>query len=431
MSKNKVAVIGAGPMGLSVALQLAKNGAEPIIFEADDRIGGMAAPFDFSGIEIERYYHFHCAPDKALLNLLDELNLRNKLHWVPTRMGFWYQNALYEWGNPIALLKFPHLDLISKVRYGLHAYLTTKSNSWVALDSKSATNWIKQWIGAKAYIVLWEKLFKYKFYEYSDDISAAWIWSRIRRLGRSRANLFEEKLAYIEGGSQTLLSAMQERIEQLGGSFRLSSPVKKILIQEGQVTGIELSDGIEYFSKVVSTIPIPYVPLIIPDMPKDLLAQYRAKKNIAIVCVIVKLAVRLSEYFWLNINDDEMDIPGLVEYSNLRPMEGNLIYVPFYMPGEHPKYQEPDIIFIEKVKRYLKKIKPELREEDVLDIRAHRYRFAQPIGERGYLENLPPVALPIGGLWVGDTSYYYPDDRGISESVAFGQNLANLALAKN
>ena len=37
--KKKIAVLGAGPMGLAAAYQLAMDGFEPIVFEADDRLG--------------------------------------------------------------------------------------------------------------------------------------------------------------------------------------------------------------------------------------------------------------------------------------------------------------------------------------------------------------------------------------------------------
>lgn len=119
-----------------------------------------------------------------------------------------------------------------------------------------------------------------------------------------------------------------------------------------------------------------------------------------------------------------MDIPGLVEYTNLRPMDSHIIYVPFYMPGEHPKFKDSDQVFLEKVKTYLKKINPDLADEDFIDLRASRYRHAQPICQPGFLEYLPPVDLPIKGLWVADTSYYYPEDRGISESIDFGRSIA-------
>ena len=427
--KKKVAVLGAGPMGLAVAYQLARDGHQPVVYEADDRIGGMTAAFDFSGLSIERYYHFHCISDHAFLKVLDELGLSQKMHWVPTRMGYWYLNQLQPWGNPIALLKFKGLSFLAKFRYGLHAYLSTKRNDWKFLDKVNAVQWIKGAVGSEAYEVLWRKLFDYKFYEYADNLSAAWIWSRIRRIGRSRYNLFKEKLGYLEGGSETLLQAMRSDIEKRGGKILLSSPVQKVHISNGAVAGVEVGGQVEQYDRVISTVPLPYIPRILPDLPKDILKQFEGVTNIAVVCIIAKLKKPLTENFWLNTNDPEMDIPGIVEYSNLRPLDHSIVYVPFYMPGEHPKFSDPDEVFLQKVRIYFKKINPDISDDDFLDIRASRYRFAQPIGIPGYLETIPPAKLPIDGLWVADTSYYYHEDRGISESIDFGRKMAQDAVA--
>ncbi|CAH0245248.1 protoporphyrinogen oxidase [Pseudomonas sp. JAI111] len=425
---QRVAVLGAGPMGLAVAYQLARDGHKPVVFEADDRVGGMTAAFDFSGTTIERYYHFHCISDHAFLKVLDELGLASKMRWVETKMGYWYQNRLQPWGNPIALLKFKGLSLTAKVRYGLHAFLSTKRNDWKPLDNVEATGWIKRWVGAEAWEVLWKRLFDYKFYHYTDNLSAAWIWSRIRRIGRSRYSLFREKLGYLDGGSDTLLQALKADIEKHGGIICLKSPVNRVIIEHGKVQGVVCGEEIQRFDKVISTVPLPYVPSLMPDLPQDILARFAALKNVAVVCVIAKLRKPLTENFWLNTNDPEMDIPGLVEYTNLRPMNEHIVYVPFYMPGEHPKFAEPDQAFLDKVRRYLKKINPTLNDEDFIDIRASRYRHAQPICDPGYLDRLPPVSLPVQGLWVADTSYYYPEDRGISESIDFGRNMARDAV---
>lgn len=427
-AKQRIAVLGAGPMGLAVAYQLARDGHHPVVFEADDRVGGMTACFDFNGLQIERYYHFHCTSDHAFLQVLDELAIAHKMRWVETKMGYWYQRRLQAWGNPIALLKFRGLSLTAKFRYGLHAFLSTKRKNWKPLDTVEATGWIKRWVGAEAWEVLWRRLFDYKFYHYSDNLSAAWIWSRIRRIGRSRYDLFREKLGYLEGGSTTLLDALKADIERHGGEIRLKSPVRRVLIEQGTVRGVETDAGTDAFDTVISTVPLPYVPRLMPDLPADLLRKFESVPNIAVVCVIAKLTKPLTENFWLNVNDDAMDIPGLVEYSNLRPLQHAIVYVPFYMPGEHAKYAEPDQVFIDKVRRYLKTINPELRDEDFIDIRASRYRHAQPICEPGFPDRLPPVALPVHGLWVADTSYYYPEDRGISESIGFGRAMARDAV---
>lgn len=426
---ERVAVLGAGPMGLAVAYQLAKEGKHPVIFEADDRVGGMTAGFDFSGLTIERYYHFHCISDHAFLQILQELGIESKMRWVETKMGYWYQNALQPWGNPIALLKFRGLSIVAKFRYGLHAFLCTKRNDWKPLDNVEAIGWIKRWVGAEAYEVLWRRLFDFKFYDFKDNLSAAWIWSRIRRIGRSRYSLFKEKLGYLEGGSTTLLDAMSDAIKKAGGEIRLSSRISKVVIESGQVKGVVSNGELESFDKVISTIPLPYIPSIMPDLPANIIEKFENIKNIAVVCVIAKLKKAVTENFWLNTNDPDMDIPGLVEYTNLHPLDEHIVYVPFYMPGEHSKFQEPDENFIHKVKQYLKKINPSLSNDDFLDIRASRYRYAQPICGPEYLDTIPDAKLPVKGLWVADTSYYYPEDRGISESIDFGRKLAKDAAS--
>ncbi len=427
--KKSIAVLGAGPMGLAVAYQLARDGHRPVVFEADDRIGGMAACFDFGGIEIERYYHFHCISDHAFLGMLEELGIADRMRWVETKMGYWYQNRLQPWGNPLALLRFRGLSFVAKFRYGLHAFACTRRNDWQPLDRLEATGWIKRWVGAEAYEVLWRRLFDYKFYDHAGNLSAAWIWSRIRRIGRSRHDLFREKLGYLEGGSNTLLQAMRTTIEDKGGVIRLRAPVNRIVIQYGQIRGVEVGGQFESFDRVISTVPMPYIPRIAPDLPPELLEQYRSLKNIAVVCVIARLKRPLTENFWLNVNDPDMDIPGLVEYTNLRPLGEHIVYVPYYIPGEHPGYAEPDAVFLDKVKAYLLRINPALTANDILEMRASRYRYAQPICEPGFLKRLPPAKTPVEGLWIADTSYYYPEDRGISESIEFGRRMARDASA--
>ncbi|SPC11707.1 NAD(P)/FAD-dependent oxidoreductase [Cupriavidus taiwanensis] len=423
---QRIAVLGAGPMGLGVAYQLVRDGHKPVIYEADDRIGGMAACFDFGGTSIERYYHFHATSDVAFFEVLKELGLTDKLQWRKTRMGYYFQGQVQPWGNPIALLKFKGLSFIAKFRYGLHAFLSTKRNDWRPLDKVEATGWIRRWIGEEAWEVLWRRLFDYKFYEYAENLSAAWIWSRIRRIGRSRYNLFHEKLGYLDGGSDTLLNAMRDAIIAGGGEFRLSTPVQRVVIENDSVKGVSTKDGIDTYDKVISTVPLPYVPQIMPDLPAHLLEKFKSVKNVAVVCIIAKLKNQVTDNFWLNVNDPDMDIPGIVEYTNLRRMDEHIVYVPYYVPGEHPKYQEPDHVFVDKVKRYLIKINPALQETDFIEVRASRYRFAQPICEPGFLDRLPPIQLPIRGLLVADTSYYYPEDRGISESIGLARKMARM-----
>ena len=428
MARN--AIIGAGPMGLVCALELLKRGESVDIFEHDDRIGGMSATFDFDGLQIERFYHFICKTDHALLTLLRELGIDDRLRWTDTRMGFYCDGRLYPWGTPQALLRFDKLGWIEKARYALHILHTKNIRDWRALDGVSAMAWLKRWLGERAWRVLWQRLFDLKFYQYGEQLSAAWLGTRIQRVALSRRNMFHESLGFIDGGSATLLESLRAAIENGGGRIHLRASVQRVVTADGAVRGIVAGGAEQPFDRVISTVPIQYVPRLVPELPEAFIARIRAIENIPVVCVVLKLARRLTENFWMNISDATIDVPGLIEYSNLNPDAGPaIVYAPFYMPKTHPKYARDNAAFIEEVLGYLPKLNPDFRRDWVLATHCHRYEFAQTISPPGFYAMLPPMRTPIEGLFMADTAYYYPEDRSISESATVGRKLARVALS--
>ncbi|HEY8586938.1 MAG TPA: NAD(P)/FAD-dependent oxidoreductase [Rhodanobacter sp.] len=423
----KYVVLGAGPMGLMTAIELLKAGHEVDIYERDDRIGGMSASFDFDGLEIERYYHFICKTDFALFELLKDLGLSDKLRWTDTKMGFFYNGRLYKWGTPFALMAFDGLDFISKIRYGLHAMYTKNIKDWRPFDRMRATEWIRRWVGKRAYDVLWKSLFELKLFEHGDEVSAAWIGTRLKRVALSRRNLMQETMGYLEGGSATLLKAMERFIVDRGGHIHLKSGIDRVNISAGRICGIQVGDTEHPCQAVISTAPIQYVPRLVPELPSEFTARINRIQNIPVACVILKLKQPLTENFWMNINDPLIDIPGVIEYSNLNHMTPSILYAPFYMPKTHPKWANSNDQLIAEVIGYLHKLNPAFSPNWVLARHCHRYDFAQTICPPGFYDTLPPMKTPITGLYMADTSYYYPEDRSINESIAAARKLAATA----
>jgi protoporphyrinogen oxidase len=122
-----------------------------------------------------------------------------------------------------------------------------------------------------------------------------------------------------------------------------------------------------------------------------------------------------------------MAIPGVIEYSNLHNPGAHIVYVPYYMPKTHTKYRRPDADYFIEVDAYLARINPAFGPDWVLASRVSRYEFAQTVCTPGFFEKLPPMKTSIGGFFMADTSYYYPEDRSISESIRIGNTLATLA----
>lgn len=429
VQKQTIAVIGAGPMGLMCAYELLKQGHAVTVYERDDRIGGMSAMFDFAGTRIERFYHFICKTDAPMFALLKELNLSDKLRWRDTDMGFYYDGKLYPWGNPKALLTFPKLSLMLKVRYALMAWTTCRIKDWRALDKIGVKEWLVKWLGEEGYQKLWHPLFYYKFYQYKDELSAAWLGTRIKRVGLSRRSIFQETMGYLEGGSEVLLNAMEEKVCALGGKIVLNADVKEVICENGQVRGLRVGEQVIACTTAVSTIPLPYVSKLVPSLSAATRQQIDAIKNVGVACVLFKLRQPFSRYFWMNIHDARFEIPGMIEYTNLNPAEESILYVPYYMPVDHAKYRWRDEQFIAEAKRYLQTIRPDFKDEWILNTHVARYAFAQTVCSPNFYAQLPAMRSEIKGFYMADTAYYYPEDRSISESVQVGTQLANQVCA--
>jgi len=415
-------------MGLAAAYELTKQGYPVLLFEKQAVLGGLAASYEWQGIGLEKYYHFICLPDNVYVGLITELGLKPKLKWRQSKMSYFYNGELYRWGDPLSLMAFPGLKLEQKIRYGLNVLYSKIFSNWKKIEDRSAVDWLKSWLGEEAYEVLWKTLLDMKFWNYADEVSAAWIWSRIRRVANSRKWLFHEYSGYLEGGTATFIGKIAEEIKKKGGEIMISAPVTSITAVNGSVASITSGNKEYNVGAVISTIPLPEILSIKVDLPKAYRDQIARIKNIGVVCLALLLKRPLTDNFWLNIKDPRIGLPGLIEYTNLNDSlarQGkHLIYMPLYIDSDSPKYAQPDAEFFAEYVNWLKIIVPDLKDNDILGYKVFRDPHAQPVPEKGFTGLLPAMVSPINKLLIADTSYYFPEDRTIDQSITLGKKLA-------
>jgi protoporphyrinogen oxidase len=206
----------------------------------------------------------------------------------------------------------------------------------------------------------------------------------------------------------------------------LNSAVRRIDAEGGHTTGVDTAAGFFAGDHVISTVPMPYVPPMIADIPGGWKLSYDSIKTVGICCVILKLKRAVSPHFWVNLSGVPHDLPGIIEFSNLRPVGHSIVYAPYYMPTTNVKFLWPDEKLVDDAFQCLQILKPALTRADLLDSKVSRLRHAQTICPPGFASSSPPTRTPIQGLQIADTSSYYPEDRSISESVHLGRKMARL-----
>jgi protoporphyrinogen oxidase len=416
----KVLIAGAGVMGLAAALDLLEGGHQVEVFEAAERPGGLAGSFDFGGIRAEKFYHFLCGCDRVYFRWLERLGIAKRLRWRRTGMAVFRDGRLLSFGDPLSLLRFSPLSPISRIRYGLHVLSAKNRGDWKELEDVRARDWLIEGAGEEAYRVVWEPLLRQKFADETDSISAAWIWSRIHRLASSRNRAFQERLGYLEGGSDAFVDALTEAVAAKGGRIHCASPIENLYIEDSRIQGARASGRDHPADAVVSTIPLSFLLRIAPDLPRGYRDRVLDLGNIGVRCIVLNLKKPLTPYFWINVNDD-LPVCGLIEYTNLNPPEAfegrTLLYSPLYVPASHPRYHCPEDEVLEETLESIARIVPGFDRGAVVDYRVFREPYAQPVCPVGFTSRLAPLRTPVENLVAADTTHLLPHDRSIADSL--------------
>jgi protoporphyrinogen oxidase len=308
--------------------------------------------------------------------------------------------------------------------------------NWAPLDRKRAEQWLISLRGREAYKATWRPLLARKFPEAHQEISAAWVWHRVYRLASSRRTLFHrERLGSVAGGTQTLVDALEGRLIESGVTLHRGTPVSRIRVRDGVAVGLDTAERSRFdFDYVVSAVPLPTFLRLVQGYPAAARRRLSMIDFIGVVCVVLRLRRPLTKCFWLNINDSRIPFNGCIEYTNLNPAatpDGSaILYVPHYLPTDHPRFTAGDQDLLEESFASLRLIHGELERDDVLDFAVSREAYAQNLCRAGFSDLVPPHETPIEGLYLIESSQLYPADRSISGTLELADNVARAIGAR-
>jgi protoporphyrinogen oxidase len=428
----RIAVVGGGLTGMTAATKLAEGGAQVVLYEADRNLGGVAGSFEVHGTKLEKFYHHIFTSDTAIAGLIERLGLGASLEWRPTTTSY-YAETVYRLATPMDVIRFRPLPFVDRIRMGLLVFQARFVGDWRGLEAQTSREWLIAKAGQRVYDTVWGPMLRGKFGTYADEVSAVWIWNKLKLRGGSRGKAGQEVLGYLRGGFGLMIDALETRLLTLGVTIHKGSPVRAIEKTDGGFT-VTAAEGAaaEQFDKVLVTTAPPLFAAMVPWMPESYLRQLHAIKYLANVCAVLELTQSLSDVYWLNISDNSVPFVGLVEHTNLqRPdMYGgaHLVYLTRYCTPDDAYYRMSDGELAAAYLPHLRRLFPQFRADWVKHVHVWRERYAQPLTAKHYSQLRPPFATPEQGLWLCSMPQIYPEDRGMNYAVEYGEKVAREIL---
>jgi protoporphyrinogen oxidase len=416
-------VIGAGALGLTVALRLAERGHAVTVLERDPVPGGLAGSFEVApGIWLEKFYHHLFRTDRFATGLINQVGLGSSLEWHRPVTTVFIGDRILPLDSPQSVLTFDPLPVVERLRLAAGVGYLRLLPSHRSLEAQTAGRWMRRVMGGPAYRTVWEPLLRGKFGAAADEVSMAWLWARI--------HCRTAKLGYIRGGFNRFYLALSERVTTLGGTIRHGLAAKRIG-RSGSGVEVEVADGdateLLQFDRVVSTLPTGLTVRLTPDMPKDYADRHPAPRALGAHCLVLALDRPLTDVYWIGVNEPDMPFLAVVEHTNMMSPADyggrHLVYLGNYRAHDDPIFSRSTEELLRDYEPSIRRLNPDFDRSWVTQAWSFAAPFAQPIVTPTFARTIPGFDTPIDGLYVANMFQVYPYDRGQNYSIELAERL--------
>ena len=431
----KVAVVGGGIAGLAAAYRLLQEGQQVSLFEAGPSLGGLVRTFEVGGGHLESFYHHIFSSDTTIIHLINDLGLGDHMTWRDSKVGFFQGGRIYDFVTPLDLLRFRPLPLLDRVRLGLMGLRLRRQERWEQFEEVTARDWIVKNAGPRVFDVVWGPLLRGKFGEAGDEVSMAWLWSKIhlRFASRRGGPMQKEQLGYMMGSFGVYIDELERRLREGGAEVRVGTPVREVTVEGGRASGLLLASGERVpADAVVAAMASHAFERLAPALPDDYRSKLTSVRWQWALCMVLALRQSLSRIYWLNIAEPGMPFLAVVEHTNFIGPEHyggqHVLYVSNYLRPDHPYFDLSEEQLWELFLPALQRINPRFSADWVRERWLFRGPYAQPIVTTGYRRLIPEHRTPIPGLYLATMNQIYPEDRGQNYSIIMGERVAEMAM---
>jgi len=400
MTSPRMAIIGAGPAGLTAARELAQRGLCPLVLEASRAVGGLARTEQYRGYRFDigghRFFTRHAEIRQVWRETLGADLLR-----VSRLSRIVYRQRLFDYPlSPFNALV--NLGAIESTRV-IGSYAA--SRLWPVRPEATFEDWMRNRFGRRLYDIFFRSYTEKVWGIPGHRMGAEWAAQRIRGLslgealkgavfGGARAPSLIPEFDYPRLGAGQIWERFAADVESAGGTVLLDHTVTRVAHAGGRVTHLAAAapGGERQFpvAAVISTMPLArLVASLDPEPPAAVREAAAGLKHRAVVVVLLIVARRrLFPDTWLYVHDRALRVGRVQNLGNwsealLADSATSALGLEYFCSEGDGLWDEPDEAMMALARREVETLGLASASE-MVDGRIVRQRDAYPVYDPGY-----------------------------------------------
>lgn len=442
---KKVAVIGAGPAGLTAAYELTKRGHHVEVFEASSEVGGLSKTIDLWNQKIDLGPHRFFSNDTKVNNVWLEV-VGKDYRMVDRLTRIYYKKKFYYY-------PLKPFDALKKLGLGT-AFLCVmsymKERIFPVKKDGSFETWVIGRFGYKLYSIFFktysEKLWGISCQELDEDFAAQRIkklslfkavWNAMFSGGKTKHKTLVDQFAYPLEGTGMVYERMKDYVNNNGGKVHLNSPIQKVNCKDKKVNSLVLKSGeTQEFDHIISSMPITHLVRNMDEVPESVItanSQLKFRNTILVYLKIEGLDVFPDNWLYVHANDLQMG--RITNFCNWVPEINNgekstIVVAEYWAYNDDELWNLSDSELIELGKKELR-LTGLINELEISDGSVVKIPKCYPVYAKGYKEPLKAVEdylTNIEGLSVigrYGAFKYNNQDHSILMGILAAENIAD------
>jgi protoporphyrinogen oxidase len=330
---KRVVIIGAGPAGLTAALELSKHGVQAVVLESDKQVGGIARTVNYKGYLFDigghRFFTKWDEVNQIWQEVLgDKFLVRPRLSRIYYRKKFF----LYPLVARNALLG---LGPIESARI-LASYF--RSMLWPTPQEDNLEEWVCNRFGKRLYQIFFKTYTEKVWGVPCTSIRAEWAAQRIRGLSlmtairnallpgkKPKVKTLIDRFQYPERGPGQMWETITELLAKAGYPVLTERPVVHICHSQGKVTQLATRGphGEESFegTHFISSMPIRELINALDPQPPETIRQAANKlryRDFLIVSLIIDRKDVVPDN-WIYVHEPKVKVGRIQNFKNWSP----------------------------------------------------------------------------------------------------------------